>query len=188
MNTPESANSQAKPGWDKRAWKLALAFFVAIAALTVGGFALNATSFEYVDASLMMLAMSVALSLFVCPAILAGVARRLWPVWAYMPWLALIVSLRIGSSIKPVLDGPTLSLSPGTTFFMGTTSMERGAFWLIAAFMLGPLVSARPVCLFRVFRRRARTTELKRQAAIDEAIHSHREGSWPPPVDRGSAQ
>jgi hypothetical protein len=42
------------------------------------------------------------------------------------------------------------------------------------------LLTAGPVCLYRIIRRRAIAHELQRSAAIDEAIHIHQEGVWPP--------
>lgn len=177
MSDPQTHNPVSKQGWDTRAWRLAAIFCILIAGLMIGGIAMTRASYEFVDLVGYMVVASAAMGLFVCPAILSVVARRVPLLWAYLPWLALMASMMVAWSYES--SQMTVEIVPAGSVYATRTVVYSDA-WPNAIFLLGPLISAGPICLYRLARRRAIARDVTRTAEIEEAMRTRQEGTWPP--------
>lgn len=170
MDAQGATQPKSKSGWDTRAWYLALATAVILIPLEApeAENSLQRLIHEPLASNLMIIALS--LSLFAFPPILSGFARRRTLLWAYLPF-AIFVAAGFGLNELPQPPDP-----PDTA---STTTWEDITIGVVV--MLCPLITAGPVCLYRVARRRA----IARQAASDAALHhamlTRQEGVWPPP-------
>lgn len=174
----ESAASQqnTKPGWDKRTWLVALIITLVIVFMESAEFERSLQRWINADIANDLAATSCLLALFVFPPIISGFARRRTLLWAYLPILVFIAD-GIGMSMLPQPPDP-LDSSPDPTF--------RESVMIVAILALSPLISAGPVCLYRVLRRRAKACQVATAAAMHQAMHTTQAGVWPPPpADQG---
>lgn len=173
MSTPV-VKEKTKPGWDKRAWRVAIALSAVIGILEAALWDRTLQRWVNHTAASELGALSLILSLFVFPSILSGIARRRTLLWAYLP-LAAFFAICIPLILLP--QPPDTDVGPDPT--------ARQAIGLVAVLLLAPLITAGPVCLFRLLRRRAKERRIANAAAIHEAMAIRREGVWPPPPAAG---
>ena len=183
MSQAPAEKSSSKPGWDVRAWRVGLIF----SAIGVGLTAVwtiptlrERLIYEFWWDEIAA-PIGFILTFLVFPPILSGIARRRTFFWAYLPQVIFGVWLLFANSpaLMRMIFVPE-SIPPDFALNL------LGVIGVCAAI---PFVTAGPVCLFRVFRRRAIRRRQAKSAAMEEAMHEVREGVWPPPpVDSGPAQ
>jgi MFS family permease len=168
-----------KQGWDQRTWGIALAMSAVIAALIFVSVISPLERLVGVGNSGAFAAMSAVFAGLVFPPVLSGIARRRTLLWAYYPLLAFTVWLVIGAFVDSV--GPWTDVDSSSPDVSTDPALLRTIVLALIVLFLSPLVSAGPVCLYRVVRRRA----IARQAASDAVLHhamlTRQEGVWPPP-------
>lgn len=130
------------------------------------------------------IAASAVLSMFIFPPILAGIAKRRWLLWAYLPLIVFFLWVFASAFLSAAMDWPA-DISSGTTS-LSPRDTVRAIIIGSCVLFLAPLISAVPVCLFRYLRRRAYNRRIAVALAMDQAMQTPREGVWPPPPTSGS--
>jgi hypothetical protein len=183
MNTASPEKTSAKPGWDLRAWRVGLIFCligVGLTAVWTIPYFRDHDIYDYEWADIAA-PVGLILTFLVFPPILSGIARRRTFFWAYLPLIAFGLWILIVNSPDLI----RMFFSPET--IPGDFAINLLEIIGICAAI--PFVTAGPVCLFRVFRRRANRKRQAKALAMEEAMHEVREGVWPPPpADQGSGQ
>lgn len=180
-----TANNLQRPGWDKRAWRLAAILCGVLGVLTLIGVVGPDSAHPDGGVSSSLLAFSCLFAIFLFPPILSGVAQRRTLLWAYLPlvaWLAWIVGAVIIDGIAGWIDE-----GPGSSGFDGGAA--NAVLILVGVLLGGPLITAGPVCIIRYALKRARLRKQAQAVVMEQAIHAPREGVWPPPPsDYGAGQ
>ena len=106
--------------------------------------------------------------LVILPPILAGISRRRWFLWAYLPLAIFLVCGFSLFALFPNLDSGAGEPAP----------LDRFDRSVIAVCFAAPFVSSLPVVLFRLYA--ARKHRQKILSAIAASEMAQAEGVWPP--------
>lgn|GEM_PF-5604000 len=155
-----------KPPWDTRAWSIGaigglvggLMFTMALFASPSGGGVLSPS----------LGLSSIALAYVITPMVLAGLARRRWLLWPYLPMLVWQVVSMMGASFAPDPSSPE------------SLPSDKSVYILMAIVMiLVPLLSALPVAFVRWLIVRRRKGEPEQSVSIEQMVPDI-ENAWPP--------
>ena len=173
-----ASQQKAKPGWDKTTWRVALVMAAILAPLI---FASSISPLERMVGaghSSGLAVIAIVLASLVFAPILSGIARRRTLLWAYFPLLALTAELFLGVFVDSI--GPWTDVDSSSPDFSRDPTTVKEILIGIAAIFACPLISAGPVCLYRVLRRRTQARQIASDAALFQAMRTHQEGVWPP--------
>jgi hypothetical protein len=168
---PAAVKRAVRPPWDTRAWQLAgisgivISVMVAPSAFTQH-FASGGIPFD-----LAMICM--AITFLILPPIFAGIARRRWLLWPYLPCVMFVTAI-----LTCFLIAAAHGLDPSASGGDDSSSDEHDMMVVLAVFAAAPFVTAFPVILIRWLtarQRRAAELLLKLNQQPPDV-----EGVWPP--------
>jgi hypothetical protein len=156
--------NKAKPGWDTRVWLIGGAGgFIATAALLVSS--LNRLQRLYETATNIFSLVGALCIFAVLPPVLAGLSRRRWLLWPFLPYVFFFVA-------------STICYACFTTAFLSPTDTFEDEFRISLLLGIAPLVFSLPVIVIRILNHRRHRRLLA--VSLAEESGAHIDEAWPP--------